>query len=151
MRQWQQQSTSEQSRRQESDLNRISIPKIGLDAVIVEGTTISSLALGPGHLLTTALPGESGNAVIAGHRDTFFRHLYELAPGDAIFVRRHGNSYHYIVSSKRVVDADDLSVLRTTSRSILTVITCFPSLTSARLLTVSSSALVSLQHLSRLI
>jgi len=65
MRQWQQQSTSEQSRTQEPGLNRISIPKIGLDAVIaviVEGTTISSLALGPGHLLTTALPGESGNA-----------------------------------------------------------------------------------------
>ena len=126
MRQWQQQSTSEQAPQEGPALTRISIPKIGLDAVIVEGTNPSSLALGPGHLLATALPGQSGNAVIAGHRDTFFRHLYRLAPGDDIFVRRYGKSFHYVVSGKRVVDADDISVLRSTSRSVLTLITCFP-------------------------
>jgi len=126
MRQWQQQTTSEEAASKGPALSRISIPKIDLDAVIVEGTNRTSLALGPGHLLSTALPGEAGNAVIAGHRDTFFRHLAELAPGDDIFIRRHRKDFHYVVFAKRIVDAADTSVLRTSSRSILTLITCFP-------------------------
>ena len=125
MKQWQR-TTSEQAVSPGPTLSRISIPRIGLDAVIVEGTNNRSLAIGPGHLLSTAFPGEKGNTVIAGHRDTFFRRLSELSPGDHIFIRRHGENYHYVVFSKRVVPADDVSVLRADSRSILTLITCFP-------------------------
>jgi sortase A len=124
MKQWQQ-ANSEDSWSGPA-LSRISIPKIGLDAVIVEGTNRRSLSKGPGHLLSTVLPGERGNAVIAGHRDTFFRRLSELIPGDDIFIRQGGESYHFVVFRKRVVTPDDISVLRTGSRSILTLITCFP-------------------------
>lgn len=107
-------------------LTRISIPKINLDAVIMEGTSHKSLTLGPAHLRDSALPGDPGNSVLAAHRDTFFRHLYELKPGDDIFVERNGQHYHYVVTGKRVVQPADLSVLDTTSESRLTLITCYP-------------------------
>ena len=63
---------------------RLTIAKIKLDAVIVEGTSRKSLKLGPGHMQDSALPGYSGNSVIVAHRDTFFRHLDELREGDEI-------------------------------------------------------------------
>jgi len=107
-------------------LTRISIPKINLDAVIMEGTSHKSLTLGPAHLRDSALPGDPGNSVLAAHRDTFFRHIYELKPGDDIFVERNGQHYHYVVTGKRVVQPADLSVLDTTSESRLTLITCYP-------------------------
>ena len=85
-----------------------------------------SVLLGPGHLRNTALPGDPGNAVIAAHRDTFFRQIYKLNPGDDIYVERNGNKYHYVVTGKRVVQPTDLSVLDTTPESRLTLITCYP-------------------------
>ena len=108
-------------------LTRISIPKIGVDAIVVEGTTRHALLLGPGHMRKTAPPGAAGNAVITGHRDTFFRHLHELEKGDLIVVRRAGKTYQYEVTSKRVVAADDLSVLQPSNSGHLTLITCYPT------------------------
>jgi len=68
-----------------SDLVRLVIPKIHLSAVVVEGTSRKALLVGPGHVANTARPGDTGNAVLAGHRDTFFRHLGELLRGDPIY------------------------------------------------------------------
>lgn len=110
----------------ERTLTRLLIPKINLDVVIVEGTSHRALKLGPGHLKNTAFPGQAGNAVIAAHRDTYFRHVYELNPGDDIFVERGGQKYHYVVTSKRVVEPSDLSVLHSSSEARLTLITCYP-------------------------
>src|SRR5579864_2016462 len=65
-------------------LTRVVIPKINLDLIIEEGTNHKALRLGPGHLKNTPAPGEPGNSVISAHRDTFFRHIYELGKGDEI-------------------------------------------------------------------
>src|SRR5579863_383455 len=70
-------------------LIRLEIPKIELSAIVVNGTTRQQLKDGPGRVLGTPLPGENGNAVISGHRDTFFRHIYELSKGDEIVVQRN--------------------------------------------------------------
>ncbi len=116
------------SERSEHDsLTRLSIPKINLDAIVVEGTSRHSLLLGPGHMETSALPGEVGNAVITGHRDTFFRHIYELNKGDEILVQRDGKMYRYEVTGKRVVQPSDISVTHTSSDARLTLITCYPT------------------------
>lgn len=109
-----------------SGLTRLSIPKINLDAVIMEGTSHKSLTLGPGHLRDTALPGDAGNSVLAAHRDTFFRRISDLKAGDDIFVERNGRHYHYVVTGKRIVQPSDVSVLDTTSEARLTLITCYP-------------------------
>src|SRR4051812_8168522 len=68
-------------------LIRVSIPKINLDAIVLDGTTRKQLKNGPGRVIGTALPGEIGNSVITAHRDTFFRHIYELTKGDSILVQ----------------------------------------------------------------
>jgi sortase A len=107
-------------------LTKVSIPKINLDAIVVEGASRKQLSIGPGHITTTALPGESGNSVITGHRDTFFRHIYELNKGDEITVRRNGQTFHYEVTGKKIVHPEDVSVLDPTPDAQLTLITCYP-------------------------
>jgi sortase A len=107
-------------------LTKVSIPSIGLDAIVVEGASHKQLSIGPGHIVETAMPGEQGNAVITGHRDTFFRHIYELNKGDEILVRRNGQVFHYRVTGKKIVQPEDVSVLKQTSDAQLTLITCYP-------------------------
>jgi sortase A len=108
-------------------LTRVSIPKISMDAIVVEGASRKQLSIGPGHMIDTAMPGESGNAVITGHRDTFFRHIYELTKGDDIILRRNGEVFKYQVTGKKIVKPDDVSVLKQTTDPQLTLITCYPT------------------------
>ena len=107
-------------------LARLMIPKINLDVAIVEGTSRKALLVGPGHLLNTPLPGNKGNVVLAGHRDTFFRHLGELSRGDIINVARDGNEYRYTVTGTEIVDPSDTDVLTNSPDYRLTLITCYP-------------------------
>jgi sortase A len=107
-------------------LTRITIPKIKLDSVVAEGTSNRALRSGPGHLAGSAIPGELGNSVIVAHRDTFFRHVYELNKGDEINIRRNGQNYQYVVTGKKIVEPTDLSVLKATGKPQLTLITCYP-------------------------
>ncbi|MDQ1445978.1 MAG: sortase [Acidimicrobiaceae bacterium] len=70
-------------------LTRIKIPKIGVDVVVVEGTTPAALRAGAGHYPDTALPCEEGNVGIAGHRTTYgkpFTNIDRLAPGDTVIL-----------------------------------------------------------------
>jgi sortase A len=111
----------------EQMLTRVVIPKIKLDAIVVEGASPRQLSEGPGHLDQTAMPGEPGNSVITAHRDTFFRHIYELNKGDEITVLRNGQTFRFAVTGKKVVKPDDVSVLRPTPDAQLTLITCYPT------------------------
>src|SRR3954467_12033382 len=106
---------------------RLVIPKIELTSFIVEGTNHKSLLLGPGHMTQTAEPGEIGNSVITGHRDTFFRHIYELQKGDQFFVERGGKRFVYEVTGKKIVEPTDMSVTRPTDDAQVTLITCYPT------------------------
>src|SRR6185503_18054571 len=64
---------------------------------------------------------------ISAHRDTFFRHIYELNKGDEILVRRNGKVFHYQVTGKKIVMPDDVAVLKQTTDPQLTLITCYPT------------------------
>ena len=75
----------------------------------------------------TPAPGTEGNSVITAHRDTFFRHIVELAKGDELVVQRNGKKYTYEVQSKHVVKPEDVSVLKPSKDSRLTLITCYPT------------------------
>jgi sortase A len=108
-------------------LTRLVIPRINLEAIVVEGTGRHELISGPGHLTDTPTPGETGNAVITAHRDTFFRHIFELEKGDEITVQRDGRLFRYAVTGKKVVKPTDLSVLNPTPDAQLTLITCYPT------------------------
>jgi LPXTG-site transpeptidase (sortase) family protein len=108
-------------------LTRLQIPKIQVDAIVVEGASRRELSEGPGHMKQTAQPGETGNAVITGHRDTFFRHIYELNKGDQIQVRRNGRTFTYEVTGRKIVMPEDISVIKPTNNPQLTLITCYPT------------------------
>ena len=107
-------------------IGEIQIPRLGLTAVIVQGDSTAILQRAVGHLTGTALPGEPGNVVLAGHRDTFFRPLKGVHAGDAITLKTRGGDFEYLVESTAVVRPSDVRVLRPTGGRTLTLITCFP-------------------------
>ncbi|MGH9393906.1 MAG: class D sortase [Terriglobales bacterium] len=105
---------------------RLLIPSIHLDDVVVRGTSYEDLLVAPGLLEGSPLPG-GGNTVIAGHRDTFFRHVSDLGPGDAIEVRSGGQEFDFVVTGQAIVQADQVSVLANTAAPRLTLVTCYPT------------------------
>jgi sortase A len=110
----------------EAAIAEIEIPRVGLHAVVVQGDSDKILRLAVGHMPRTALPGQSGNMVFAGHRDSFFRALQNVHKGDQIVVDTHGGSYDYQVESTSIVEPTDLTVLRSDRGRELTLITCYP-------------------------
>ena len=107
-------------------IGEIRIPRLGLAALVLQGDSDEVLRLAVGHVAETALPGDSGNVVLAGHRDMFFRPLKRVQVGDAITLTTRGGAFTYRVESTSVVPPGDLRVLRPTGRRTLTLITCFP-------------------------
>jgi LPXTG-site transpeptidase (sortase) family protein len=103
---------------------RLWVERIGLDAMVVEGIDAIALRRGPGHLPQTARPGESGNCVIAAHRDGWFRRLEEVQPGDVIGLETPDCGYEYVVDEKKVVDPDRGDLLATSDYPTVTLITC---------------------------
>lgn len=107
-------------------LGLMDIPRLGLSVAVLQGTSSRILRLGAGHIEGTPLPGEAGNSAIAGHRDTFFRDLKDIHPGDEIQLQTATTLFRYQVDWVKVVDPDDLSVLAPAAESALTLVTCYP-------------------------
>jgi sortase A len=108
---------------------RIVIPRLGLDKAVVEGTELSQLRKGPGHYKGTPLPGQPGNASIAGHRTTYGAPLFradELRPGDAILVSTVQGAFRYEVRQVFTVKPTQVEVVAPTSDNRLTLTTCNP-------------------------
>lgn len=119
----------------------LSIPAAGVNEVVVEGTTPEDLQSGPGHLRSTPLPGEFGNAVIAGRRTTYgapFRDLDRLAAGDRLSVTTGQGTFAYRVVTVRRTASNDAGPLVGTTDSRLTLVTSNPAiLPSGRLVVVA--------------
>jgi sortase A len=107
-------------------VGRIEIPRLDLSAVVFEGTTDDTLARGVGHLIGSAAPGQRGNVVLAGHRDTFFSDLRGIRDGDAVTIEVPGGAFHYQVESTAIVNPDQTEVLNPGKGAALTLITCYP-------------------------
>jgi sortase A len=107
-------------------IGRLDIPRIALSVVVAEGDDEETLKVAVGHLPDTPLPWQEGNTALAGHRDTFFRPLRSVQPGDEIrFGTRHG-TFRYRVTRHAVVEPDELWVLDASPAAALTLITCYP-------------------------
>ncbi len=120
----------------------IRIPKIGVDSAVVQGIERPDLRKGPGHYPLTPMPGQVGNAAIAGHRTTYgapFYRLNELGAGDDIAIRTLGGTYHYQVTKQLVVDPTDVAVLDPTPDATLTLTTCEPRYSAQKRLVVHAS------------
>lgn len=106
---------------------RIHLAERGVDLIVLESATGSSLAFAPGHLDGTPLPGDRGNSVISGHRDTHFRFLKSVLPGDPIRVyRRDGSIHDFRVRRTQVMDARTAALPLAPSLPQLTLVTCYP-------------------------
>jgi len=67
----------------------VTIPKLGVQQVVVEGTASGDLLAGPGHMRTTVLPGQVGTSVVLGRAATYgapFAGITDLKKGDQISV-----------------------------------------------------------------
>jgi sortase A len=119
----------------------IRIPRIGVDKAVVQGVSLPDLKKGPGHYPNTPMPGQPGNAAIAGHRTTYgapFFNLNELQPGDPIFVTTRQGKFRYEVRETRTVSPSELSVLSPTPDNRLTLTTCNPRFSASQRLVVVS-------------
>ena len=106
---------------------RLLVPALEMDLFVLAGANGRAIAFGPGHAFGTPLPGEAGNSVIGGHRDTHLAFLRDLAPGVEIIVERaDGARRRYRVESMRVLDKRALWVLESEGPTRLTLITCYP-------------------------
>ena len=104
---------------------RVTVPRLGLDEVVVEGVGDEELRAGPGHMIGSALPGDSGASVISAHRDRHFHALGGIALGDTVVTESASGTVVWTVSRIRVVHADDSALeARTTPTLMLT--TCWP-------------------------
>ncbi len=109
-----------------AEVGRLEIPDIGLSVMIAEGTSAYVLSRAIGHLRDTAFPGDLGNVVLAGHRDTFFRHLGTLKTGDVIKVTTAQGQYMYGVRFTRIISPHETWVLDPSEGRTLTLVTCYP-------------------------
>jgi sortase A len=106
---------------------RLTVPSLNADEIVLSGSNGPTLAFGPGHVAHTAEPGGPGNCVIAGHRDTSFRFLKDLKPGDEIRITdRCGAVSVYTVSDSLIVDKSDTWVMSQGLEGALTLVTCYP-------------------------
>ena len=106
---------------------RLEVPRLGIDQFVLDGASGRTLAFGPGHLSGTAGPGELGNTVFSGHRDTHFKFLQHLQLSDEIFVTGHdGTRNRYRISDTLIVDQNDMRVTVESDQKQLTLITCYP-------------------------
>ena len=107
-------------------IGRLEIPRVNVSVIVLEGSDSSVLDVAAGHIPGTALPGLSGNVVIAAHRDTFFHSLREIRPQDRLSFKTPVGIFEYAVESTEVVEPSDTGVLRQNTGEELTLVTCYP-------------------------
>ena len=114
---------------------RIELPRIGVDKIVVAGVDKNDLKKGPGHYPETPMPGQLGNAAIAGHRTTFGQPFFDvdkMETGDEIVVTTVVGRFVYRVTGQEIVSPSDYQVIATTdpTRATLTLTSCHPKYTA---------------------
>ncbi len=119
----------------------IKIPRIGVDDVVVQGISVPDLRKGPGHYPDSPMPGQLGNAAIAGHRTTYgapFNRLDELAVGDPITLITPAGTFRYLVTEQLIVTKTQVEVLDQTPDATLTLTTCHPKYSARQRLVIKA-------------
>jgi sortase A len=124
-------------------VGQVTIPRIGLDGwKIVQGVSVRQLKRGVGHYPRTPLPGQEGNAALAGHRTTYgapFQDIDDLRPGDEVVVETLAQGrFRYEVTGTRVVSPSEVSVLADQGDDRLTLTACDPKYSARRRIVVSA-------------
>ena len=118
------------------------IPAIDVDKIVVEGVEVGDLKRGPGHYPDSPMPGQPGNAAIAGHRTTYgapFNRLDELGQGDEILVTTAQGAFRYEVQRSLIVKPDEVEVLDDFGDDRLTLTACHPKYSARERIVVVAS------------
>jgi sortase A len=110
-------------------LGGISIPKLGVEAPLLEGIRLTTLDNGPGHWPGTAMPGEVGNVVVAAHRTSHggpFRNIDQLVAGDAVMFDTADGDIEYVVTGTQIVNPDAIWIVDPTVTPTATLFACHP-------------------------
>lgn len=108
---------------------QLEIPAIGLSQPLFEGVTLTAINRGPSHWPGTAMPGEIGNVVIAGHRTTYTRPFWalnELVPGDELIFTVEGERIVYELERTEIVSPTDVHIIDQTAERRATLFACHP-------------------------
>lgn len=105
---------------------RLQMPQYGVDLILLAGASGRTLAFGPGHVSSSAIPGNRDTTILSGHRDTHFRFLAHVSPGDQVIIEMPAKErYRYRVIRTDIVDARTATVA-TGSDGALVMVTCYP-------------------------
>ncbi len=119
----------------------IKIPRLGVEKTVVQGVGVDDLKKGPGHYPDTPMPGQTGNAAIAGHRTTYgapFYNLDQLQPNDPILVTTVQGAFRYEVLETTIVRPTKVDVLNETKDNRLTLTTCHPRFSASQRMIVTA-------------
>ena len=106
---------------------QLQVGALDVDMIVLAGATGATLAFGPGHMLSSARPGENDNSVLVAHRDTHFNFLKDISIGETILLKTpDGKSHIYTVSEAEIVHQSATYVLEKEGIKALTLITCWP-------------------------
>jgi sortase A len=107
---------------------RLRAPAHGADLIVLDGVSGRTLAFGPGHVTGSARPGATGTAIVSGHRDTHFRFLERVRPGDELLVEAPGRGpVRFVVRETAVVDSRTAVIRRDGhGAAALVLLTCYP-------------------------
>lgn len=106
---------------------RLSVPSQNISLIVLAGDSGRTLAFGPGHNFGSATLGENGNSFVSGHRDTHFRFLEYLQPGDRVYVDTpQGQRKMYRIEQASIVEAGEAWVESEPQTSRLSLVTCYP-------------------------
>ena len=111
------------------EIGRIEIPRLALDRTMYEGIRLTTLDYGPGHWPGTAMPGNQGNVVVAGHRVSHnqdFRYLDQLVPGDEVFFTVGDQRFTYAVDQITIEDDSAVWIVDQTPAHTATLFACHP-------------------------
>jgi sortase A len=104
----------------------LSVPRLGIEVPVYEGTDDLTLNRGAGRISGSARLDEAGNIGIAAHRDGFFRKLKDISKGDRILLSTGRTTYDYVVDDIEIVAPSNVSVLGPRPKPTLTLVTCYP-------------------------
>ena len=110
---------------------RLQIPRLNVDAPVVQGDGWEQLKKGVGQHIGSADPGQSGNVVLTAHNDVYgelFRYLDQLQPGDEVIVYTQQRQYVYVVDRTVIVEPTAVEVMASTGSPTATLISCYPYL-----------------------
>ena len=106
---------------------RLRVPAHGVDLIVLSGVSGRTLAFGPGHAPESAAPGTPGTAIVTGHRDTHFRFLERVKPGDEVLVELPGRPpARLTIEAMSVVDSRTAVIRDETGAAGLILMTCYP-------------------------